>query len=547
MTIATTRTARNDPVPSMRRTGDRFVVVAAHITSEYPTPRPRKVRMYAAVSSSTLVGITGRPITVEVHVGQGLPGFTVVGQPDEGCREARDRVRAAMLSSGLEWPNRRVTVNVATGERRTDKGGGASLDLAIAVGLLVSTETIEARQIENLAFLAELGLDGSLRAVRGAAPLAAAITDKEVVVAPASAGAASLGANVVVRAVSCLAELVAVLRGGHRWPDHRAPERCAAGDRCADLADVRGQQFARAALEVAAAGAHHMVMVGPPGAGKSMLASRLPGILPPLDDAAAFECAMVRSAAGEDVEGLARTAPYRAPHHSVSLAGMVGGGGGRVHPGEVSLASHGVLFLDEMGEFAPSVLDALRQPLEEGVVRVSRSGIAVEMPARFLLVAATNPCPCGRSEPGACRCTPSARQRYLRRFSGPLLDRFDVRVVLGRTAGEHLTSLEAGESSATVADRVQRAREIARGRQGTPNGAVPAWMIDDVAPLDAGALARMRVLLDSGSLSGRGFHRVRRVARTVADLAGHEGPLGVEHVETAVALRADFMPGLDPR
>lgn len=521
---------------------DLGAVGSAHIVSDYPTPHPRRVCMYAAVSSSTLVGITGRPITVEVHVGHGLPGFTVVGRPDEGCREARDRVRAAMLSSGLEWPNRRVTVNVAIGERRTDKGGGASLDLAIAVGLLVATEVIAPEAVVGFAFLAELGLDGSLRRVRGATPLAAASCDLDLVVAPDSAAAARLGHPGRVRAVASLAELVAALRGEAPWPDHDPVTHHGPEERVADLADVRGQGFARAALEVAAAGGHHMLMVGPPGAGKSMLASRLPGILPPLDDAAAFECAMVRSAAGEEVTGLSRIAPFRAPHHSVSLAGMVGGGGGRVHPGEISLASHGVLFLDEMGEFAPTVLDALRQPLEEGVVRVARSGTAVEMPARFLLVAATNPCPCGRSEPGACRCSPSARQRYLRRFSGPLLDRFDVRVVLGRTGIDVLTATEPGESSVAVAARVATARAIAHERQGTVNAAIPAWMIDEAAPLDAGALGRLRRLLEAGALSGRGFHRIRRVARTVADLAGHEGLVREDHVETAVALRVDFAP-----
>lgn len=503
--------------------------------------------MYAAVSSSTLVGITGRPITVEVHVGHGLPGFTVVGQPDEGCREARDRVRAAMLSSGLEWPNRRVTVNVSTGERRTDKGQGASLDLAIAVGLLVATEVIEPGCVAHLAFLAELGLDGSLRGIRGAAPLAAALADKGVVVGPSVASAARLGAPLAVHPVASLAELMSVLRDGDPWPDIAAIDVCDQPAHVPDLADVRGHALARTALEIAASGAHHMLMVGPPGAGKSMLASRLPGILPALADHEAFECAMVRSAAGEEVSGLSRLPPFRAPHHSVSLAGMVGGGVGRVHPGEISLASHGVLFLDEMGEFAPSVLDALRQPLEDGVVRVARSGAAVEMPARFLLVAATNPCPCGRDEPGACRCTPTARQRYLRRFSGPILDRFDVRLRLSRTSGDLLTSAAPGESSASVSRRVARARAVAFARQGTVNAAIPSWMVDDVAPLSVDARARLRSLVDSGALSGRGFHRVRRVALTVADLVGHEGPLETEHVEAAVALRNDFAPVLEPR
>jgi magnesium chelatase family protein len=504
--------------------------------------------MYAAVNTATLFGISGRSTTVEVHVGNGLPGFTVVGQPDEGCRESRDRVRAAMLSSGLEWPNRRVTVNLAVhGERSGDRGGGSGLDLAICVGLLVATGVIEAERTSSLALLAELGLDGSLRPVAGAAPLAAAVRDSCVVVSPDSAADAALARPARVVAVRTLSELVAVLRDGEPWPvEVGRPPQCDE-EPLPDLRDVRGQTLARTALEVAAAGFHHVLMMGPPGAGKSMLASRLPGILPPLTEAEALECAMVRSAAGERLRGLPSSPPFRAPHHGVSMAAMVGGGTGRVHPGEVSLAAHGVLFLDEMGEFAPSVLDALRQPLEDGTVRVARSGVSVEMPARVLLVGASNPCPCGGGSPGACRCTPSARERYLRRFSGPLLDRFDIRVALARVSADHMTSSATGESSTDVAARVAAARARAVERQGTPNGLLAAALVDVHAPLSPDALEWLRRRLDAGHLSGRGYHRIRRVARTIADLAGDDGPIASHHVEAAAALRTDLVPTLENR
>ncbi len=478
--------------------------------------------MLAAVRSATLIGVDGQPVTVEVHVSSGLPAYQVVGLPDAAVRESRERVRAAVLSSGLEWPQRRITVNLAPGGVRKS---GSGLELAVALGALGANEALPAGVLDGVAVLGELGLDGAVRPVPGTLALVDALARSGVdcVVVPiANASEAALVGGVRVRAARTLGELRACLKGEEPWPDwdpaSPAPDDTAGtslgDDELVDLADVRGLPFAREALEVAAGGGHHLLFCGPPGTGKTMLARRLGTILPPLSHAEALEVTRIHSAAGERVAGrLIDRRPFRAPHHTASTAALVGGGSGRARPGEITLAHRGVLFLDELGEFAPTALDALRQPLEERAVRISRQPVSLTFPAAFQLVACSNPCPCGAGAQG-CRCSDAQRERYRRRLSAPLLDRFDLRVRVDAPEPDDVP----GESSAQVAARVAVAYERQRARYAdwpwSQNAHVAAGAVPRLLPLERRRRGRL-----AGAHRRAQPHRSRR----------HPDPAGGAH------------------
>lgn len=507
--------------------------------------------MVAIAYTVAFEGVEGRLVEVQCSVGAGLPGFAIVGLPDKAVSEARERVRAAFGALSIALPSKRITVNLSPADLPKE---GSHFDLPIALAVLAALEILPAESLSDLVSLGELALDGRLAPVAGALPAAmTAAEDDRALICPAACGpeAAWVGA-VAAFGASHLRQVIDHLTD--RTPLPRAqPGQAALPVLRHDMREVRGQERAKRALEIAAAGRHHLMMVGPPGAGKSMLAARLPGLMPPLTPAEALETSMIHSLAGLLKDGgIPRNAPYREPHHTASMAALVGGGRG-AKPGEISLAHNGVLFMDEFPEFSRQVLDTLRQPIETGEIVVARANAHIRYPCRFLLVAAANPCRCGHLADAARACArvPICGEDYLGKISGPLMDRFDLRIEVPAVSLDDLDLPPSGDSSADIAARVAAARDRQQARFAGfgpgPNGPrcnseTPPALLDQIAAPDADGRDLIRRAADRLGLTARGYHRVLRTARTIADLDESTDVRG-EHVAEALSYRLPFVAG----